>query len=766
MARLQPESSQEDIDPAIYGPPLPLSEEDDEYMNNDGDESRNDNGDKSANNDGDANPSKPRRRVGRPPKHPMGYHGRGGRPRKYPVSGPRTPLPPERRRAPKQKYVASPSSRQTRTATNTAPPLVMGASYRLKRPKKPRGAADRPNKVPGRGRGRPRKSDDTADTANRPTKAAGRGGRRGRGGCRGAGSASRRKSPSLPPSDREESRPDDSSASSETSLDSIFKDFDLDASTSSQRRRKGTTKNYGGPQKSKRHETAPAGDEAIPGLAYADDDYSILQHDPGEDGLGELLSSTARPKGREKLRKDEPPQPPSVKRPRPKNAAEAHEEDESRPRKKPTAEGPPQFPHHTIAAWEAFDPSAHIPHGEALFEADRKGFWSEDDERKHQTEKAGDIPGLASDIADETRDAIAEQRMWKIFGALFNAIPRELFTWGLRPHESAYTEDWSLYLDRAFSRELGYLMSHPIWRGDKTELRYVLQTAVFLRVADHTPVMGPLGAAMANIAGMMLDERDDGRSNEREGKMAYELYKASWPGARPHLQPLLENMKRLIVEKPIENEMERQLFLLQFDDVRKFHAEFRRASGEVYDRISPESVEKLADLKAAVEIADSRDEKIRANILRANLGSDIFLHDRPDFGPGPEASYPCRYYHHPDVGPAAGLVIKGLVPDPKRAALFGPPAWQLVAEAWVAKRTGFPPGFKTTRSLKTLLPPEAPAVVERRVYALFPSRGDVEVDPFLMHEAEALTRTGFYWDKNRDVMPDKRQRHNNTESLE
>ncbi|RYP34854.1 hypothetical protein DL767_004079 [Monosporascus sp. MG133] len=680
MARLRPELSEEDLDQAIYGAPLSTSEDGDEFMNNDGDEAMS--------NDNDANPSTPRQRVGRPPRHPMGYHGRGGRPRKHPVSGPRTPPPPERRRAPKQKYVASPSSRQTRTATNTAPPLAMGASYRLRHPKTPKGAADKPNKVPGEGR-------------------------RGRGGRRGAKSASRRKSPSPSPSDREESRPDDSSTSSGAGPDPILKDHDLEAPTSGQRRPKGRSKNHRGPHRSKRHETAPAGGEALPDLAYADDDYGILPPDPGEDDLDALLSSAARPKGKEKLRIDEPRQPPSAKRPRPKDAAEAHEEDESRPRKEPIAEGQPRFPHHLIAAWEAFDPSAHIPHGSALFEADRKGFWSEDDERKHQAEKAGDIPGLASDITDETRDAIAEQRMWKIFGALFNAIPRELFTWGLRPHEAAYTDDKSLYLDRAFSRELEYLMSHPIWKGDKTELRYVLQTAVFLRVANHTPVMGPVGAAMTNIAGMMLQERDDGMSNEREGKVAYELYKASGPGAGRHLQPLLENMKRLILKEPIANEMERRLFLLKTDDVKKvrravdtsliadgvpwpmstqeFHAEFRRASSEVYDRISPESLEKLADLKAAVEIADSRDEKIRANILRANLGRDVFLHDWPDFGPGSESLHACRYYHHPDVGPIAGLVIKGLVHDPKRTGLFGLPAWQLAAEAWVAKGTGFPP---------------------------------------------------------------------------
>ncbi|RYP57572.1 hypothetical protein DL770_010637 [Monosporascus sp. CRB-9-2] len=822
MVRLQPESSEEDPDQTIYGDPLPSSEDEgefdqaiygpplsstedgdesmnddgdesadndgDEPMNDDSDESANNDGDESMNNDSDANPSTHRRRVGRPPKHPMGYdgnEGKGGRPRKYPVSEPRTPPPPERRRAPKQKYVASPSSRQTRTATNTAPPVAMGASYRLRRPKRPNGAADKPNKVPGRGRGRPRKSDNTADTANRPNKAASRGGRRGRGGRKGAKSASRRKSPSPSPSDREESRPDDGSTSSGTSLDSIFQDLDLEASTSGQRRPKSRSKNYGSRHKSKRHKTAPAGDEAMPDLADADDDYSILPPDPGEDDLDALLSSAARPKGKEKLRKDEPRQPSSAKRPRPKDAAEAHEEDEARPRKKQIAEGQPRFPDHLIAAWEAFDPSGHIPHGEALFEADRKGFWSEDDERKHQAEKAGDIPGLASDITDEARDVIAEQSMWKIFGALFNAIPRELFTWGLRPHESAYTDDGSLYLDRAFSRELEYLMSHPIWKGDKTELRYVLQTAVFLRVADHTPVMGPVGAAMTNIAAMMPGERDDGTSNEREGKVAYELYKAFGPGTRKHLQPLLENMKRLVLKKPVANEMERQLFLLQTHDVRQvrraldtslvadgvpwpmstqeFHAEFRRASSEVYDRISPESLKKLADLKAAVEIADSRDEKIRANILRANLGRDIFLHDRPDFGAGSEASYPCRYYHHPDVGPIAGLVIKGLVPDPKRVRLFGPPAWQLVAAEWEAKGAGFPPAFRTAPSLKTLLPPQTPAVVEYRNDALFPSSRDVEVDPFLEHEEAALTNIGFYWGVNRDVIPEKSKRQENTE---
>ncbi|RYO98142.1 hypothetical protein DL764_007187 [Monosporascus ibericus] len=413
---------------------------------------------------------------------------------------------------------------------------------------------------------------------------------------------------------------------------------------------------------------------------------------------------------------------------------------------------------------------------------------SEDDERKHQAEKAGDIPGLASDITDETRDVAAEQRMWKIFGALFNAIPRELFTWGLRPHDSAYTDDGSLCLDRAFSRELECLMSHPIWKGDKAELRYVLQTAVSLRVADHTPPMGPLGATITKIACVMLEGPDGGMSSKRGPEVPYDLYKASGPGARKHLQPLLENMKRLILKKPIANEMERQLFLLQIDDVRmvrraldtsliadrvpwpmstqEFHAEFRGASSEVYDRISPESLEKLADLKAAVEIADSRDEKIRANILRVNLGSDVFLHNRPDFGPGSEASYPCGYYLHPEVGPTAGLVIKGPVPDPKRVGLFGPPAWQLVAAAREAKRTGFPPGFKTTQALKTLLlPPERPGVAERRIYALFPSRRDVEVDQFLMHEAEVLTSAGSYWDNNRDVMSEKPQRHRNTESL-
>ncbi|RYP17951.1 hypothetical protein DL765_004170 [Monosporascus sp. GIB2] len=156
----------------------------------------------------------------------------------------------------------------------------------------------------------------------------------------------------------------------------------------------------------------------------------------------------------------------------------------------------------------------------------------------------------------------------------------------------------------------------------------------------------------------------------------------------------------------------------------EFHAEFMRASGEVYDRISPESLEKLADLKAALEIADSRDEKIRANILRANLGGDVSLHDRPDFGTGSEAFHACRYYYPPDVEQIAGLVIKGLVPDPK-----------------------------PTQQSITLRPPHAPTVKQLRAYALFPSPGGADFDTFFAHEAKAAIITGFYFDESRYSMP-------------
>ncbi|RYP73029.1 hypothetical protein DL771_003897 [Monosporascus sp. 5C6A] len=277
MARSQ------DPDQAIYGPPLASSEDSDESMN----------------------------------RHP----GTRGRPRKHPVSEPRTPPPAERQRAPKQKYVASPSSRQTRSATSTAPPLARGAAYRPTHPRKPSGTAGKPNKAPGRGRVRPRKSDDTA---HGPRKAAGKGGRGG------SWSASRRKSPSPSPSDREESRPDDSPTSGGTSLDSIFRDHDLEASTSVRRRPKGGLKTYGRSRILKRRDTPPATGESVAGPAYADDDYSMLPPDPGEGGLGALPSSAARSKGKEKLREAEPRRPPPAKLRRPEvlgeDAAEAHED--------------------------------------------------------------------------------------------------------------------------------------------------------------------------------------------------------------------------------------------------------------------------------------------------------------------------------------------------------------------------------------------------------------------------------------------------------
>ncbi|OTB08281.1 hypothetical protein M426DRAFT_317396 [Hypoxylon sp. CI-4A] len=78
-------------------------------------------------------------------------------------------------------------------------------------------------------------------------------------------------------------------------------------------------------------------------------------------------------------------------------------------------------------------------------------------------------------------DLIYLQKFWKMMLDIFQTNPYNFFTWGLKLGEDQDT----------ILRDLCEILPHQFWSGSTTNLRYMLQKAIYLRIKNHVPPLGP-----------------------------------------------------------------------------------------------------------------------------------------------------------------------------------------------------------------------------------------------------------------------------------
>ncbi|KAI1464381.1 uncharacterized protein F4812DRAFT_209560 [Daldinia caldariorum] len=101
-------------------------------------------------------------------------------------------------------------------------------------------------------------------------------------------------------------------------------------------------------------------------------------------------------------------------------------------------------------------------------------------------------------------------KLWKTMLICFDAIPLQLFTYGLKPH-GGHVADTSVCLDPEFCKNLELICTHPLWDGDLGKMRYVLQQAAAATVVDHVKPVVPL------IRGCQPEKH--GKPNEEPGRL-------------------------------------------------------------------------------------------------------------------------------------------------------------------------------------------------------------------------------------------------------
>ncbi|KAF2995956.1 hypothetical protein E8E14_002156 [Neopestalotiopsis sp. 37M] len=149
--------------------------------------------------------------------------------------------------------------------------------------------------------------------------------------------------------------------------------------------------------------------------------------------------------------------------------------------------------------------------------------------------------------------------LWVMLLNIFQSSPYDLFTWGLR--ETEWEQKPELY------RHLGHLLSHPLWAGDISRLRYSLQKAISLRVAGHLEPLGPLPPKIAKA--ITLTKMDP----SEKAKLALEIWHSSETGPLQIEHSFFEELRWQVGRQSHFGQLDDDgtLFQLSVTDIEAIH---------------------------------------------------------------------------------------------------------------------------------------------------------------------------------------------------
>ncbi|KAI1136717.1 hypothetical protein F5Y05DRAFT_102103 [Hypoxylon sp. FL0543] len=271
--------------------------------------------------------------------------------------------------------------------------------------------------------------------------------------------------------------------------------------------------------------------------------------------------------------------------------------------------------------------------------------------------------------------------LWRTMLIRFNATPAQLFTFGLKPGSYAHVWAASPFLNAGFCRALERICTHPIWGEDLSRLRYVLQTAVSLRIPNHVKPIVPAPREVDN--GQWASIAVPGVEEEETSKMADTLqYMASVSLDRdPFIQSVIRALERSVKldESYTTLLCEDKLFELGSGDldrviealdearplgwyvvpisVEDSHKAFSSTYNFILSQIPPQTAEELRSFGWRMEVSRMRDEVIRLAIEKAKVPGE-FLLDGQNLGRHADLVH--LYEHHPNLDSRVAEVLRGL----------------------------------------------------------------------------------------------------------
>lgn len=283
-------------------------------------------------------------------------------------------------------------------------------------------------------------------------------------------------------------------------------------------------------------------------------------------------------------------------------------------------------------------------------------LWSREEEDKLRQDCVAITDG---DDIQSTSNSV----LWTAAFDRYGVPLSDIFTYGLRPHPSNLRFARKKLLSPQFCDHLTSVMVHPIFQGDASLLRYVLQLIVRMRVGMHVPPMGTMPdmdnkklAQVDLLADTLLLDEDTPEERLLVHADAYLLI-SQRQGARFHPEiVMLEDL--LIVNFSNEGyeftaprddaPYSRSLFYLQLWDIQfllnvlnglsfrtsylttdRYKAMWIKDTYKIQDYIA----KKLDSLVQQWFLSDERNYRIRQNLK--NGGPEKRLYDVPeeDFNP-------------------------------------------------------------------------------------------------------------------------------------
>ncbi|KAI1418294.1 hypothetical protein F5Y13DRAFT_38305 [Hypoxylon sp. FL1857] len=370
-------------------------------------------------------------------------------------------------------------------------------------------------------------------------------------------------------------------------------------------------------------------------------------------------------------------------------------------------------------------------------------YWSENNETEFQELWGKTYPSGRLDFGRD--NGASEMSLWRTMLICFNATPMQLFTYGLKPHDSAYVSWTSLLLDGRFCQSLERICTHPIWNKDLSKLRYVLQATIAADIRNHVEPIGPVPKELFDLVAPHagVDTLD------KKGKLQYSLFLDSNHKCDPAIKSVIRVLEHAGKWADAE-EPEDALFILDAQhlervtevlnkawspdylevvpSVEEYHWQFQNIHGEVLGKLRPQAAWELRSFVRHCELSTLRDEEIRRAIREAKIPGE-FLFDGPNFGQ--QADIIPLYEYHPDLDTRAAVLLRGDYSSNKRRRLelynkanrgekmaafsatvrrLGEAAVELPAPSSTAEMSQSKPSTTTAQTGVATLTPSAPAL--------------------------------------------------------
>lgn len=283
-------------------------------------------------------------------------------------------------------------------------------------------------------------------------------------------------------------------------------------------------------------------------------------------------------------------------------------------------------------------------------------LWSRVEEDKLRQDCAAITDG---DDIQSTSNAV----LWTACFDRYGVPLSDIFTYGIRPHPSHLRFARKKLLSPQFCDHLTSVMVHPIFQGDSSLLRYVLQLIVRMRVGMHVPPMGTMpdmdNATLSHVdllADTLLLEEDTPEERLLVHADAYLLISQK-QGARFHpdivmLEDLLtvhfSNEGYEHTAPQDDAPYSRSLFYVQLWDLQfllnvlnglSFRASYlpldRYKAMWITDtpKIQEYIAKKLDGLVQQWFLSDERNYRIRQNLKKENRGKCLYDIPEEDFNP-------------------------------------------------------------------------------------------------------------------------------------